>query len=344
MQLTPDQLTTHLQQGLAALYVIHSDEALLQLEAVDQLRQSARQQGYTEREVFTVEGRFDWQQLLHSGASLSLFAERRIVELRIPGGKPGAEGSKVLQEYCAQLPADTLTLVTLPKLDKAGQNSVWFKALVQAGNSIAVPTVERQRLPQWIEQRLARQQQFAEREVLQFLTERVEGNLLAADQEIRKLGLLLPAGKLEFAQVEAAVLDVARFDVYKLSEAMLAGDPARTGKTLNGLKDEGTAPTILVWKLSDDVRALARLKAAQQAGQPLAGLWQQLRIWDSRKPLYEKALARLSLKALHYCLTQLSEVDRSIKGVGSSDPWARLEALALTLARGKLLVKETLVN
>lgn len=340
MQLNPDQLTTHLQQGLVPLYVIHSDEALLQLEAVDQLRQAARQQGYTEREVFTVEGRFDWQQLLHSGASLSLFAERRIVELRIPGGKPGTEGSKVLQEYCANLPADTLTLITLPKLDKASQNSVWFKALDKAGVSLAIPVVERHRLPQWIEQRLARQQQFADRDVLQFLTERVEGNLLAAEQEIRKLGLLLPAGKLAFAQVETAVLDVARFDVYKLSEAILAGDVARTGKTLTGLKDEGTAPTILVWKLADDVRALARLKAAQQAGQPLAGLWQQLRIWDSRKPLYEKALARLSLKALHYCLTQLTEVDRAIKGVGSGEPWERLEALTLTLARGKLLVKE----
>ncbi len=340
MQLSPDQLTTHLQQGLAALYVIHSDEALLQLEAVDQLRQSARQQGYTEREVFTVEGRFDWQQLLHSGASLSLFAERRIVELRIPGGKPGAEGSKVLQEYCAQLPADTLTLITLPRLDKTSQSSVWFKALDKAGVSIAIPVVERHRLPQWIEQRLARQQQFADRDVLQFLTERVEGNLLAAEQEIRKLGLLLPAGKLAFAAVENAVLDVARFDVYKLSEAILAGDVARTGKTLTGLKDEGTAPTILVWKLADDVRALARLKAAQQAGQPLTGLWQQLRIWDSRKPLYEKALGRLSLKALHYCLTQLTEVDRAIKGIGSGEPWARLEALTLTLARGKLLVKE----
>ncbi len=340
MQLSPDQLTNHLQQGLAPLYVIHSDEALLQLEAVDQLRQAARQQGYTEREVFTVEGRFDWQQLLHSGASLSLFAERRIVELRIPGGKPGTEGSKVLQEYCANLPADTLTLITLPKLDKTNQNSVWFKALDKAGMSLAIPVVERHRLPQWIEQRLARQQQFADRDVLQFLTERVEGNLLAAEQEIRKLGLLLPGGKLAFAQVETAVLDVARFDVYKLSEAILAGDVARTGKTLTGLKDEGTAPTILVWKLADDVRALARLKVAQQAGQPLAGLWQQLRIWDSRKPLYEKALARLSLKALHYCLTQLTEVDRAIKGVGSGEPWARLEALTLTLARGKLLVKE----
>lgn len=335
MRINVDQLAAHLQRGLAPLYLIFGDEPLLALEAADAIRTQARQAGYAEREVFTVESGFSWQSLLASGDSLSLFAERRIIEIRIPSGKPGTEGGQALQDYCARLPADAVTLVACPKLDKQAQATKWFKALEQAGVLIPIYPVERARLPQWIATRLAAQGQRADPATLHFLTDRVEGNLLAAYQEIQKIGLLFPAGQLNFDQVREAVMDVSRYDVFNLSDAMLAGDAGRLARILDGLKGEGVAPTLALWAMTQEIRTLARLKLGQRRGATLSQLLRELRVWESRQGLVQNALARLNEARLLAGLKQAAALDRMIKGLSRGDVWDELLQLGLGIARSK---------
>src|SRR6478736_9798511 len=247
MQLAPAQLSSHLQRGLKPLYTLHGDEPLLVQEAADAIRAVARAQGYTERSVHTVAGaHFDWGAVLAAGGSLSLFADKQIVEIRIPSGKPGKDGSAALQQIAEAAAGNdsTLTLVLLPRLDKATRSGAWFAALENHGVSLQVDTVERAALPQWIAQRLALQGQRVKageegQRTLQFFADRVEGNLLAAHQEIQKLALLHPEGELGWEQVEAAVNNVARYDVFKFSEAVLAGQAARALRMLDCLEAEG---------------------------------------------------------------------------------------------------------
>jgi DNA polymerase-3 subunit delta len=243
MQLSLPQLSAHLQRGLRNLYVLHGDEPLLVQEAADALRAAARAQGFSERSVHTVQGaHFDWSAVLAAASALSLFADKQILELRIPTGKPGKEGSVALQQLVDNLQgnADILVLVMLPKLDKATRTGAWFTALEGGGVTVAVEPVERRALPDWIAQRLALQGQRVVQgaegaHTLAFFADRVEGNLLAAHQEIQKLGLLYPAGELSLAQVESAVLNVARYDVFKLSEAVLGGQVLRVQRWVRGL-------------------------------------------------------------------------------------------------------------
>jgi DNA polymerase-3 subunit delta len=332
MRLNVDQLTAHLQCGLTPLYLIYGDEPLLALEVADAIRAQARQAGYAEREVFTVEAGFSWQSLLASGNSLSLFATRRIIEIRIPSGKPGTEGGQALQDYSARLPDDTITVVTCPKLDKQAQATKWFKALEQVGTAIPVYPVERSRLPQWIGVRLAAQKQRADAAILQFLADRVEGNLLAAHQEIQKLGLLFPEGPLNFDQVREAVLDVSRYDVFNLSDAMLAGDAARLARILEGLKGEGVAPTLALWAMTQEIRTLAKLKLGQRRGAALPHLLRDLRVWESRQSLVQRALGRLSEARVVAGLKQAAALDRMIKGLSRGDVWDELQQLGLKIA------------
>ena len=247
MQIRPDQLEAQLNRGLKPLYTIHGDEPLLAQEAGDAIRAAARAAGYTERKVFTVSGaHFDWSGVLGAAQAMSLFAERQLIEIRIPSGKPGKDGGEALQAYCARLPDDVLTLVQLPRLDWQQAKAAWFTALDAAGTTVRVETLERKALPAWLAQRLARQGQRVQagddgQRTLAFFADRVEGNLLAAHQELQKLALLHPAGELSFEQVEVAVLNVARYDVAKLCEAVWAGQVARALRMLDGLQAEGEA-------------------------------------------------------------------------------------------------------
>lgn len=260
MQLKLDQLEGHLTKvagKLAPLYVLHGDEHLLALEAADKIRTAARGAGFSEREVLHVERNFRWNALTASAQNMSLFGDRKLVELRIPTGKPGRDGSIALQDYaagCAASAGELVTLITLPRLDRDGIKSAWFEALMRAGVCIEVPLLPRAQLPGWIETRLAAQGQQADRETLSFVAERVEGNLLAANQEIRKLGLLYPTGKLEADQVRMAVLNASRYDVYKLREALLEGRLARYARILTGLKGEGEALPLILWSVTDGLR------------------------------------------------------------------------------------------
>ena len=333
MRLKAEQLTAHLQRELAPLYVVFGDEPLLALEAADAIRAAARSQGYGERDLFTVEASFNWQNLLASGNNLSLFAEQRILEIRIPSGKPGLEGGKAIEQRCANLPPDTVMLVTLPKLDKTQQGSKWFKALEAAGTVVQVYPVDRSRLPDWIAGRLATQNQRADRVALQFLADRVEGNLLAAHQEIRKLGLLHPAGALTFEQVKEAVLDVSRYDVFNLAEAMLAGDAVRFARILEGLRGEGVGQVLMLWALSQEVRTLTKIVLGQRRGIPAAQMMREARVWESRQSLMERALKRIGGKRLIAALKRAATTDRMIKGLERGDVWDELLQLGMMVVR-----------
>ncbi|MFZ9543598.1 MAG: DNA polymerase III subunit delta [Hylemonella sp.] len=341
MQLAAAQLETQLQRGLKSLYTLHGDEPLLQQEAADAIRSSARQQGYTERSVHTVAGaHFDWSGVMAAAGSLSLFAERQILEIRIPSGKPGKEGSAALQELAqaAQANDSTLTLVLLPRLDKMTRSSAWFSALDSHGATVQIDPVERPALPQWIAQRLARAGQRVPagesgQRILQFFADRVEGNLLAAHQEIEKLGLLYPPGELSFEQVEAAVLNVARYDVFKLAESVLAGQAERAQRMLDGLQAEGEAPVLVHYALSEDIRALNRVKDAMAGGKPLPMALREQRVWGLKERLYERVLPRLDHAALSQLLHEAHLVDGIVKGLKMpgwpSDGWQALHRLAM---------------
>ncbi|TFZ06639.1 DNA polymerase III subunit delta [Ramlibacter henchirensis] len=345
MQLAAAQLAAHLAKGLKSLYALHGDEPLLVQEAADAIRATARTQGYTERTVHTVAGaHFDWSEVLAAGGSLSLFAERQIVEIRIPSGKPGKEGSPALQQLAQSAEGNdsTLTLVLLPRLDKMTRTGAWFGALDSYGVTIQIDGIERAALPQWIAQRLARQEQRVAtgeegQRTLQFFADRVEGNLLAAHQEIQKLALLYPAGELSFEQVESAVLNVARYDVFKLSEAVLAGQLARVQRMLDGLQAEGEAEVLVHYTLAEDIRALKRVKDAMSAGRPLPIALREQRVWGLKERLFERVLPRLSGTALDNLLHAAHVVDGIVKGLKApgwpTDGWQALHRLAGDLCR-----------
>ena len=343
MQLAANQLQPHLQKGLRSLYTLHGDEPLLIQEAADAIRAAAREKGYTERTSHTVAGaHFDWSEVLAAGGSLSLFADKQIVELRIPSGKPGKDGSVAIQQLAESAKGNdsTLTLVMLPRLDRMTKTGGWFTALEAQGITIQVEPVERNALPQWIAQRLAAQgQRVAAGEegqrTLQFFADRVEGNLLAAHQEIQKLALLHPQGELSFEQVESAVLNVARYDVFKLSEAVLAGHAARVQRMLDGLKAEGEAEVLVHYTLSEDIRALKRVKDAMNQGRPLPMALREQRVWGAKERLFERVLPRLSDASLSNLLQAAHQVDGIVKGLKQPDwptnGWQALHRLAMAL-------------
>jgi DNA polymerase-3 subunit delta len=345
MQLAPNQLDAHLQKGLKSLYVLHGDEPLLIQEAADAIRAFARTQGFTERSSHTVAGaHFDWSEVLAAGGSLSLFADKQIVELRIPSGKPGKEGSTAIQHLAEQSRGNdsTLTMVMLPRLDKLTKGGAWFGALESFGVTIQVEPVERGALPPWIAQRLSRQgQRVAAGEAgqltLQFFADRVEGNLLAAHQEIQKLALLFPPGELTFEQVEGAVLNVARYDVFKLSEAVLAGQMVRVQRMLEGLQAEGEAEVLVHYTMAEDIRALKRVKDALNQGRPMPMALREQRVWGVKERLFERVLPRLSESTLAELLQSAHLVDGIVKGLKQPDwptnNWQALHRLAMRLCQ-----------
>jgi DNA polymerase III subunit delta len=343
MQLRTDQLSAHLanaaQGGLKPLYTVVGDEPLLQQEAADAIRAAARASGCSEREVFNVSGaHFDWSGVLGAAQERSLFAEAKIIEIRIPSGKPGKEGSEALQRYAEQLPEGVVTLVLLPTVEYAQLKSAWFNALQAQGVMVKVEPVERPALPTWIARRLAVQgQRVREGEegqrTLAFFADRVEGHLLAAHQEISKLALLYPPGELTAEQVESAVLNVARYDVRQLCEAVLAGQVGRAWRILDGLKAEGESPVAVLWPLADDLRALQRVRAALDLGQPMPMALNAARVWGPRQRQIERAAALLSQRALTRLVGAASLCDGITKGLRQpdwpDDPWEALRRLIL---------------
>ena len=341
MQLRADQLDAALQSGLRPVYTVQGDEPLLAQEASDAVRTAARAAGYVERKVFVASGaHFDWSAVLGAAQAMSLFAERQLIEIRIPSGKPGKDGSEALQRYCAQLADDVITLVHLPRLDFQQTKAAWFTALDAAGVSVRVEPVPRAALPAWLAQRLKQQGQRVMpgedgQRTLAFFADRVEGNLLAAHQEVQKLALLYPAGELSLDQVRAAVLNVARYDVSKLGEAIWGGQVARALRMLDGLQAEGEAAAGVHWMLADDVRALARARAAIDEGKPLPMALKDARVWGTKEKLFERVLPRLADHQLARLLADGQVCDGVIKGLKHpewpQDPWAALRRWVLAM-------------
>jgi DNA polymerase III subunit delta len=341
MQLRAEQLAASLGSGLKPLYTIYGDEPLLVQEAADHIRRAARAAGFTERRVFTVSGaRFDWSGLLGGAQEMSLFADRQLIEISIPSGKPGKEGADALRRYCERLNDDVLTVLQLPRLDRQQQQSAWFTALDAAGLAVRVDPIERRDLPAWIARRLATQGQRVEggeagARTLGFFADRVEGNLLAAHQEVQKLALLHAPGELSFEQVQAAVLNVARYDVFKLGEAVLSGQVARALRMLDGLRAEGEAAVLVHWTLSEDIRALKRVKDALSQGRPLPIALRDARVWGTRERLFERVLPLLRSHDLMQWIEAAQLCDGIVKGLPQPgwplEPWQALRRLALLM-------------
>jgi len=344
MQLRAEQLAANLAKSLRRVYTLHGDEVLLVQEAADTIRAAARAAGCSERQVHTVAGsHFDWSGLVGSARSMSLFAERQLIEIRIPSGKPGKDGSEALQRYCATLSDEVVTIVVLPRLDRTQTASGWFTALDAAGITLRIDNIERAALPQWIAQRLAAQGQRvasgeAGQKALAFFADQVEGNLLAAHQEVVKLGLLFGADphgqhELSFEQIEASVLNVARYDVFKLGEAVLAGQVARTLRMLDGLQAEGDSPVLVHYTLAGDILALKRVKDALAAGRPMPVALRENRIWGAKERLFERVLPLLGERALAELVEAACVCDGLVKGLKHpqwpDQPWASLQRLAL---------------
>ncbi len=335
MQLRAEQLEAHLAKALGPLYTIHGDEPLLALEAADAVRAAARRAGSGERVVLHVERGFDWSALTHAGASQSLFGGGRLIELRLPTGKPGTEGGAAIERYCERLSQGDVTLVTLPRLDRATQGSAWFTALREAGVVVEIWPVDRARLPQWIAARLARNRQRAAPDALEFLASRVEGNLLAAHQEVEKLALLAPPGELSLAQVEESVANVARYDTHDAAGALLSGDLARYLRVLDGLRGEGEAPALVLWSIAEDLRALAAIQAGRETGRALDALMREQRLWGARQSAVQAALGRYRKPAIDAAMARAARADRMVKGVARGDAWEELARLGLEFLHGQ---------
>lgn len=335
MNIHADRLPDQLARGLAPLYVVVGDEPLAAQEAADAIREAARAAGHSERNVYTVQGRYNWQSIFASGDNFSLFAERRLTEIRVPSGKPGIDGAKALEAYAGRLPADTLTLISLPGLEWKAMKSRWFTALAAAGVVVEARAIERAQLPAWIDRRLARQGLRADRAALAFLADQVEGNLLAAQQEIDKLALLLPQGAVTLADVEHAVVDVSRLEADALQDALYAGDAARFAQVVTDLRDAGEAVPAILWQVSSAVQLLLRLKLAIEQGSSLPGLMRTLWGRDKlRAPQIERALKRLSLGKIERALADLALIDRQAKGLERvGDPWDTLLGMGMALAQ-----------
>lgn len=332
MHLRPDQLSTVLERSLAPIWVLHGDEPLLVAEAGDALRAAARKQGYTEREVLVAGPGFRWHELGMAAGNLSLFGGSKLVDLRIPTGKPGKDGGEALIKYVARPPREVLLLISLPELDWSVRKTAWFSAIADAGVAVELNAPPLAELPEWITRRLSSQQQKAERAALEFIASHVEGNLLAAHQEIQKLGLLHPAGELSLAQVQDAVLNVARFDTDKLREALLAGDAPRCARLLDGLKAEGVAAPLVLWALTSEIRSLTMIRAGLDRGEALNSLMKAERIFDNqRSRAVQQAVGRLTSASLRITLQHAARVDRMIKGLTSGDIWDEFLQLCLRL-------------
>src|SRR5258706_7875988 len=340
MQLRIDALNAHLSKGkFARVYTIASDEALLAIETADQIRAAARAAGFAERRVLHVDARWDWSQLAGSAQNLSLFGERRMVEVRLPTGKPGKEGAAALIAYARAIAAadDVVTLVALPRLDRTARESAWVKALDGAGVLIEVAGIARADLPAWIGQRLLRQGQRAGRNALELIAEQVEGNLLAAHQEVRKLALLYPSGtpahELSSAQVRDSVFDVARFDAFSLPIAMLTGDAARVVRIIDRLHAEGEALPFVLWAVADEVRVLLRARQARDSGASLGALAREPRMWGPRERLLPNALERITSAGMAAAHARGADIDRLSKDLraprGVSDLWLEITAVSL---------------
>lgn len=342
MKIKPDQLKSHLQKSvqtkqLSPIFIISGDEPLLSQEATDAIRGTARQLEFTERETFDIDARFDWNLVFNEFNSLSLFADKKILELRITNGKPGDKGSKALCELCENLNDGNLLLIILPKLDKGAYQSKWMKALESKGTHIQVWPVTPEQLPRWINQRLVQSGISASQAAVDILADRVEGNLLAAMQEINKLKLLSLEGKVDADIMSTVVADSARYNLFSFVDKVLDGDAQSAAKALRGLENEGTEPLALLWAITRELRTLNKASHQILLGNSKDKALKSAGVWDKRIPIFRKALSRLSPAHLRMLMHQAGAIDRGVKGLRQADIWDELTTLVLSFAGSQTL-------
>jgi len=337
MKIRPEQLQSHLSKELLAVYAISGDEPLLAQESADAVRLAARNNGFSGREVFHGEGKFDWGQLHNEANALSLFTEKKIIEVRISNGKPGDKGSKAICELCTNPNPDNLLLVILPKLERAAQNSKWVKALESSGAHIQVWPITGEQLPRWIKQRLLESNITANQQAVEILAERVEGNLLAAVQEIEKLKLLAIDGKVDAIMMSSVVADSARYNLFEFVDKVLAGDAQSAARSLRGLHSEGTDAIPLLWAITRELRILIKASEQISQGESRDRALKNAGVWEKRLPLFRTAIQRCSAPHLRMLLYQAGAIDRGIKGMRKADVWDELTTLVLSLAGSQTL-------
>ena len=334
MRLYPEKLADHLQQKLLPVYLVSGDEPLLLQECCDQIRQKARAENCNEREI--IEGgasNFNWQDILHSASNMSLFADRKLIELRLPSGKPGAEGSKALCEYLDIASGDDVLLIVSGKIDKQSTNSKWYKALDKAGVTVQVWPVDAKNLPRWLQQRVRNAGMSIDDDALRLLCERMEGNLLAAVQEVEKLKLLAADSKITMQTVTEAVSDNARYNLFDMADNALKGNASVSLRMLHGLRAEGTEPPVVLWALVREIRTLYEAQLDCDSGQSAQQALSSRRVWQNRMPLMQAALTRHDTHSLSLLLEQAARADGSIKGFADGKPWDNLSRLVITLCR-----------
>jgi DNA polymerase III subunit delta len=331
VQIKPEQLKAHLAKGVAPIYFVTGDEPLLVQESCDLIRAAARKAGCSEREVHHVEGHFDWQGFLQEGNALSLFSDRKLIELRLPSGKPGDAGSKALQSYAERPNSDNVLLIESGKLESSSRNTKWYKALDSAGAIVTLWPMELNQLPGWAMRRMQDKGLQPSQEAVALLVERVEGNLLACSQEIEKLLLLFGPGPITLEQIISSVADSSRFDIYKLVDGALQGDANRTSRIINGLKGEGVEPVLVLWAITREIRALAQMAFVMKQGASADQAMAKHYVWDKRKPLVRTALQRHSLARWQNMLRRCGEIDLMVKGGRMGNAWDELLELSLML-------------
>jgi DNA polymerase-3 subunit delta len=334
VKISANQLESCLKKPLLPCYLVTGDEPLLVQEAQDALRNAARQQGFDARESFNAIAGFDWSELAGAGSNLSLFAERRIVELHLPTGKPGVKGAAAIIEMIGRTADDLLFVVSAPRLDRSAANSKWAKALESAGGLVQIWPIELRELPAWINRRMQNAGLQPDRDAVRLIADRVEGNLLAAQQEIEKLRLLNGEGKVTVEDVDAAVADSSRFDVYKLVDAAIGGNAPRALRILGGVRTEGIEPVIVMWALTRELRMLAGLSASIESGVDLGAAMKRARVWQNRQGLVRSCIGRHRLPDFYRLLQMLRQADAAAKGQLQADPWQLATQIVLSLATG----------
>jgi len=333
LKIQANQLSPHLKKSLAPCYLVTGDEHLLVAEALDAIREAARQRGFSMRELHVATTGFDWMQLTASSGNLSLFAEQRIIELRLPTGKPGRAGGQAIVELVEQAGEETLFIVTAPKLDRSSAASKWAKAIDQKGVSLPIWPIGTRELPGWIANRMRSVGLQPEREVVTLIADRVEGNLLAAGQEIEKLRLLLGEGPVSAEEASNAVANSSRYDVYKLTDAALAGDATRAVKILGGLRAEGVEPVIVMWALTRELRTLSTLDDVIRQGGNLGSAMQKNGVWRNRQGLVRSCISRHQQGSFHRMLKATGRADAAAKGQRAGDPWQMATDIVVGMAR-----------
>ena len=337
MKIYANQLTGDLNKALRPVYLLTGDEPLQLMETGDQIIAAARKVGFAEKAVHHIDRSFDWGELYQAANSMSLFAEKKIIDLRFASAKPGDKGSAAIVEYCDNLSPDNTLIVRMPKLDKAAQNSKWFKALDKAGAVIQVWPVEIEKLPGWIQARAKSLGLTFSTEAAKSLAEKVEGNLLAAAQEIEKLKLN-DSKHVSIEDLSESVAEATKFDIFKLSDAVLTGKSRRAVKILLGLKSAGEEPVLVLWALSKEIHTLIKGSAKLQSGKPMAVVFKEAGVWANRQAFLQSALQRLRSGQLYDCLTKAIEADKTIKGLSAGNVWDKLIDLSLMLS-GKTIIK-----